>query len=296
MLGDSKARLSDSFLLWSLSQETHTGLRSRNLVALHDAGRSDASYLVPVTGLPHWRSVSALHVALRVRSLRRASKHTTQNKQTNKNRKKLMRWEWIVKSINWELEPVSWRPTTVRWRQFSQSNRHSTIGPRQTEYHEALPLSANDEVRCDCTFTDDGNASWYSVCRVPMVEWRLDCEDCHHLTVGLWKLSSPDGRRPPWYRPQVLSRRTTKRRRAGQRRDNPWIAKGQKSDWPSVLSLAWVIVYIWKGAAHATNVLPRKCFQCTCSWYTARLSSLLSRFPVCIERTLIYTVHIGTTL
>ena len=29
----------------------------------------------------------------------------------------------------------------------------------------------------------DGNASWYSVCRVPVVEWRLDCEDCRHLTV-----------------------------------------------------------------------------------------------------------------
>ena len=42
---------------------------------------------------------------------------------------------------------------------------------RQTEYHEALLLSANDEVvRCDCTFADDGNASCYSVCRVPMAE------------------------------------------------------------------------------------------------------------------------------
>ena len=79
--------------------------------------------------------------------------------------------------------PVSWRPTTVKWRQFSQSNRHSTIGTRQTEYHEALPSSANDEVRCDCTFADDGISSWHSVCRVPMVEWRLDCEDCRHLTV-----------------------------------------------------------------------------------------------------------------
>ena len=27
------------------------------------------------------------------------------------------------------------------------------------------------------------NASWHSVCRVPMVEWRLDCENCRHLTV-----------------------------------------------------------------------------------------------------------------
>ena len=79
--------------------------------------------------------------------------------------------------------PVSWRPTTVKCRQSSQSNRHSTISTRQTQYHEALPSSANDEVRCDCTFPNDGNASWYSVCRVPMVEWRLDYEDCRHLTV-----------------------------------------------------------------------------------------------------------------
>ena len=38
-------------------------------------------------------------------------------------------------------------------------NRHSTIGTRQSEYHEALPSSPNDDVRCDCTFGDDGNAS-----------------------------------------------------------------------------------------------------------------------------------------
>ena len=80
------------------------------------------------------------------------------------------------------LGPISWKLTTVKWRQSSQSNRHSTIGARQTECHEALTSSANDEVRCDCTFTDDANASWYSVCRVPMV-WRLNCEDCRHLTV-----------------------------------------------------------------------------------------------------------------
>ena len=70
------------------------------------------------------------------------------------------------------------------WRQSSQSNRHSTIGTRQTEYHEALPSSTNDEVRCDYAFADDGNASWYSVCRVPMVEWRTEyC--CYWTVVGL---------------------------------------------------------------------------------------------------------------
>ena len=41
------------------------------------------------------------------------------------------------------LGPVLWRPATVKWRQSSQSNRHSTIGTRQTEYHEVLPSSAN---------------------------------------------------------------------------------------------------------------------------------------------------------
>ena len=41
----------------------------------------------------------------------------------------------------------------------SQSNRYSTIGTRQTECHEALPSSANDEVRCDCKFADDGLSS-----------------------------------------------------------------------------------------------------------------------------------------
>ena len=65
---------------------------------------------------------------------------------------------------------VPWRLMFVKWRQSSQSNRHSTTGTRQTKYHEALPSSANDELRCDCTFANFGHASWYSVCRVPMVE------------------------------------------------------------------------------------------------------------------------------
>ena len=33
------------------------------------------------------------------------------------------------------------------------------LGPRQTEYHEVLPSSANGQVRYDCTFADEGNAS-----------------------------------------------------------------------------------------------------------------------------------------
>ena len=78
--------------------------------------------------------------------------------------------------------------------QFSQSNRHSTIDTRQTEYHEALPSSANMKSHLTSSFADDGNASWSSVCRIP-----------NGITVGLWQLSLLDGRRPPWYRPLLFS-------------------------------------------------------------------------------------------
>ena len=86
----------------------------------------------------------------------------------------------IARAEQWS---VSWRPTTVKWRQFSQSNRHSAINTRQTQYHEALPSSVNVQSHLTSSFANDGNASWYWVCRVPMVEWRLDCENCRHLTV-----------------------------------------------------------------------------------------------------------------
>ena len=43
--------------------------------------------------------------------------------------------------------------------EFSQCHCHSTIATGQTECHDALPSSANDKVRCDCMFAEDGNAS-----------------------------------------------------------------------------------------------------------------------------------------
>ena len=79
-----------------------------------------------------------------------------------------------------------WRPGTGIMEAddlSSQSNPHSTIGTRQTEYHEALPSSQNVQSHLTSSFADDGNASRFSVCRVPMVEWGLDCEECRHLTV-----------------------------------------------------------------------------------------------------------------
>ena len=102
------------------------------------------------------------------------------NTRCKQDKLEMVKWRNQYEII---LGPVSWRRTTIKWQQFSQSNRHSAIGTRQAKYHEALPSSANDEVKYVCTFVDDGNASWYSVCGVPMVEWRLDCGNCRHLTV-----------------------------------------------------------------------------------------------------------------
>ena len=81
--------------------------------------------------------------------------------------------------------PVSWRLTTIKWQQFSQSNRHSTIGTRQNEYNEALPSSANVQSHLTSLFDDDGNASWYLVCRV---RWWNDGWTVK--TVVTWRLSA----------------------------------------------------------------------------------------------------------
>ena len=74
---------------------------------------------------------------------------------------------------------------TTKWRQFSQSNRHSTISTRQTQYHEALPSSVNVQPHLTSSFADDSNASWYSVCRVTVVDdgWTVK-------TVVTWRSSA----------------------------------------------------------------------------------------------------------
>ena len=78
--------------------------------------------------------------------------------------------------------------TTVFTVQTSFHHRHSL-----TEYHEALLSLANVQSHLTSSFADDGTASWYSVCRVPMVEWRLDCENCRHLTVVVLHDTGPWG-------------------------------------------------------------------------------------------------------
>ena len=69
--------------------------------------------------------------------------------------------------------------TTVFTVQPSFHHRHST---NRVSWSVTIVGERRGE-GCDCAFTDDGNASRYSVCWVPMVEWRLDCENCRHLTV-----------------------------------------------------------------------------------------------------------------
>ena len=70
-----------------------------------------------------------------------------------------------------------------------QPSFHSTICTERVSWR--LPSSANDEVRCDCMFAYDGNASWY--CWVPMVEWCWTVKTRHltglHDTLKLTRTS-----------------------------------------------------------------------------------------------------------
>ena len=59
------------------------------------------------------------------------------------------------------------------------------------------------------SFADDGNASWYSVCRVPLVEWGLDCENCRHLTVVGLHDTGPWSSTAAWKSPVVMVYRAT---------------------------------------------------------------------------------------
>ena len=60
----------------------------------------------------------------------------------------------IVKAGAGIMEADYRQVTTVFTVQLSFHHRQST-----KEYHEALLSLANDEVRCDCMFADNGNAS-----------------------------------------------------------------------------------------------------------------------------------------
>ena len=84
---------------------------------------------------------------------------------------------------------LSWPGAGIMEADYRQMTTVFTVQPsfhhrtRQRENHEALPSSANVQSHFTSSFADDGNASWHSICRVPMMEWRMDCKNCRHLTV-----------------------------------------------------------------------------------------------------------------
>ena len=102
-------------------------------------------------------------------------------------------WHWMgaLQDLDWG-EIVSDETMSVIWGRYHGGRRsssddsfhhNSTIGTRQTEYHEALPLLVNVQSHLTSSFADHGNASWCSVCQMLMVEWRSYCENCRYLMV-----------------------------------------------------------------------------------------------------------------
>ena len=91
-------------------------------------------------------------------------------------------------------------------RPSSDDSFHSPtiIGTRQTEYHEAFPLSASDEARCDCTFLP----TMVTLRDTRFVECRWWNDGRTVKTVVTWRSSAsmipaPDVRR--WKRPFRVS-------------------------------------------------------------------------------------------
>ena len=87
-------------------------------------------------------------------------------------------------------------------RPSSDNSFHSptVIPPSALDKPSIMNCTIVGERRSEVWLHFRGNALWYWVCRMPMVEWRLDCEDCRHLTVvGLHDTG-------PWYRkvPAIL--------------------------------------------------------------------------------------------
>ena len=120
----------------------------------------------------------------------------------------------------------------------------------------AFPSSVNMQSHLTSSFTDDGNTSWYSVCRVLMVEWLLDCENCRHLMViGLHDTG-------PWYQVVSAEWRVRGCTTAGIRLENflrsisfrkkylnliiPWtkICWQRKKNPTSLLCSFWLISYL----------------------------------------------------
>ena len=97
----------------------------------------------------------------------------------------LQRCRWLHPAPNGLMVPPSW------------GRYHGGRRPSSDDSPTVIPPSALDKLSimkcyrrlrtCSHSCADDGNASWYSVCRVPMVKWRLDYENCPYLTVvGLY--------------------------------------------------------------------------------------------------------------
>ena len=96
--------------------------------------------------------------------------------------KQLMDVFSLLSGYFWHRGLVSWRLMTVKWWVFTvQPSVHHWHSTNQVSW--SVIIICEQRVRRDYTFADDGNTSWCSVCRVPMVEWWLDCENCCHFTI-----------------------------------------------------------------------------------------------------------------
>ena len=148
--------------------KTATGLYkvTKTATGLYKVTQKTATGLYKVTKNSNRSVQSDKKTATGLYKVTKNSNRSVQTDITNSNNQQRGNQFWSNASCGvfhnrlWrDLGPVSWKSTAVKRRQFLQSNCLSTIGTRQTEYHEALPSSANVQLQLTSSFADDGNAS-----------------------------------------------------------------------------------------------------------------------------------------
>ena len=83
---------------------------------------------------------------------------------------------WGITSISTVYESWGRRPS-------SDDSFHSPTVIPPSALNKLSIMKCYVQSHLTSSFADNGMASWYSVCWVPIVEWQLDSENYRHLTV-----------------------------------------------------------------------------------------------------------------
>ena len=124
--------------------------------------------------------------------------------------------EWCIEKYKGTVFPFSCFPSlNERWRATKPGSEHVVYSMIRGRYHGGRRQSSDDSLRSPTVIPPtalDKPSIMKRYHRRRTTRWGVTARLATMVTlhdggmmVGLWKLSSFDGRRPPWYRPQILA-------------------------------------------------------------------------------------------